>query len=205
MQQNGWFMGGLDRYYTTTDAEAGAMFGAGEAAMKIEGTWFVANADDYFGEDAGNENEWGWVPVPSVSGEADLRPRHRLDLLDQRQLGAPGSGGAVPRLLLLARDPGAAAGQLRLAPAPVDLEGQDLTGVDPGLAEILAALNEAFAANNYGYTTWTFWPPESETYLIEEIEKVWAGDMTAEEYLQGIRSMFDAEREAGAVPPIPER
>ena len=49
-------------------------------------------------------------------------------------------------------------------------------------------MNEAFAANNYGYTTWTFWPPESETYIIEEIEKVWAGDMTAEEYLQGIRT-----------------
>ena len=42
MQQNGWFSGGLDRYYTATDAETGAMFGAGEAAMKIEGTWFLA-------------------------------------------------------------------------------------------------------------------------------------------------------------------
>ena len=66
-------------------------------------------------------------------------------------------------------------------------------------------MNEAFAANNYGYTTWTFWPPKSETYLIEEIEKVWAGEMTAEEYLQGHQEIFDAEREAGAVPPIPER
>ncbi|MDQ3227228.1 MAG: ABC transporter substrate-binding protein, partial [Chloroflexota bacterium] len=92
-----------------------------------------------------------------------------------------------------------------LAPAPVDLEGQDLTGVNPGLAEILAAMNEAFAANNFGYTTWTFWPPESETYLIEEIEKVWAGELTSEEYLQGHQEQFDAEREAGAVPPIPER
>ena len=41
MQQNGWFMGGLDRYYTTMVAEAGAMLGSGEAAMKIEGTWFL--------------------------------------------------------------------------------------------------------------------------------------------------------------------
>ena len=33
-----------------------------------------------------------------------------------------------------------------VVPAAVDLEGQDLTGVNPGQAEILAALNEAFAA-----------------------------------------------------------
>ena len=44
---------------------------------------------------------------------------------------------------------------------------------------------------DYGYTTWTFWPPKSETYLIEEIEKVWAGDMTVEEYLQGLQDIFD--------------
>ncbi|HEX2280879.1 MAG TPA: hypothetical protein VHG52_03860, partial [Thermomicrobiales bacterium] len=78
-------------------------------------------------------------------------------------------------------------------------------GVNPGLSEILAALGEAFAANNYGYTTWTFWPPESETYLIEEVERVWAGEISAEEYLQGHQEVFDREREAGAVPPIPER
>ena len=89
MQQNGWFSGGLDRYYTLTEAEAGSMFGAGEAAMKIEGTWFLESVDDYFGEAAGNENEWGWVPMPSASGEADFRPRHRPDLLDQRQFREP--------------------------------------------------------------------------------------------------------------------
>ena len=44
--------------------------------------------------------------------------------------------------------------------------------MNPGLAGFLAALNEAFAEGNYGYTTWTFWPPESETFLIEEIERV---------------------------------
>jgi hypothetical protein len=41
--------------------------------------------------------------------------------------------------------------------------------------------------------------------LIEEIERVWAGEMTAEEYLQGHQELFDQEREEGTVPPIPER
>jgi raffinose/stachyose/melibiose transport system substrate-binding protein len=205
LQQNGWFSGGLDRYYTLTEAETRAMLGAGEAAMKIEGTWLISGIDQYFGEAAGNENEWGWVPVPSVSGDAifDLgigstvsinansqHPEETAQFLDYYF-----SPETQARLLV----------QCGLVPAAVDLQGQDLTGVNPGLAEILAALNEAFAAGNYGYTTWTFWPPESETFLIEEIERVWAGESTAEEYLQGHQQLFDQEREEGAVPPIPER
>ena len=205
MQQNGWFNGGLDRYYTGTMAEVGSMFGAGEAAMKIEGTWFLSTVGEFFGETAGNENEWGWVPFPSVTGDAifDLgigstwsvnanseRPDETAAFLDYYF-----SPETQARLLV----------NCGLVPAAVSLEGQDLTGVNPGLAEILDAMNAAFAEGNYGYTTWTFWPPESETYLIEEIEKVWAGEMTAEEYLQGHQEIFDEERAAGAVPPIPER
>lgn len=205
MQQNGWFSGGLDRYYTYTEAETGSMLGSGEAAMKIEGSWFLENVNNYFGELAGNENEWGWVPMPSVSGEAifDLGIGQTYSIN-----GNSANPEATAQFLDYYFSPETQARLLvncGVVPAPVDLEGQDLTGVNPGLAEILAALNEAFAANNYGYTTWTFWPPESETYLIEEVERVWAGEITSEEYLQGHQDLFDSEREAGAVPPIPER
>ncbi len=66
-------------------------------------------------------------------------------------------------------------------------------------------MNEAAAANNYGYTTWTFWPPQSDLYIYEEIEKVWAGDLTVEEYLQGLQTLFDQEVAEGAVVPVPAR
>jgi raffinose/stachyose/melibiose transport system substrate-binding protein len=205
MQQNGWFSGGLDRYYTLTEAEAGSMFGSGEAAMKIEGSWFLENVDDYFGEAAGNNNEWGWVPMPSATGDAIFD----LGIGQTYSINANSANpDATAQFLDYYYSPETQARLLAkcgLVPAPVDLTGQDLTGVNPGLEEILAALNKAFAANNYGYTTWTFWPPESETYLIEQVEKVWAGEMTAEEYLQGHQEIFDKERAAGAVPPIPER
>jgi raffinose/stachyose/melibiose transport system substrate-binding protein len=205
MQQKGWFSGGLDRYYTLTEAEAGSMLGSGEAAMKIEGTWFLENVDDYFGEAAGNENEWGWVPMPSVSGETIFA----LGIGQTYSVNANSKNPAgTAQFLDFYYSPETQARLLAncgVVPAAVNLEGQDLSAVNPGLTEILAALNKAFAANNYGYTTWTFWPPESETYLIEQVEKVWAGEMTAEQYLQGHQEVFDKEREAGAVPPIPER
>ena len=72
-------------------------------------------------------------------------------------------------------------------------------------ALIYESLSQASAVNNYGYTTWTFWPPKSDVYIYEEIEKVWAGDMTAEQYLQGLDELFQTELKAGDIPPIPAR
>ena len=42
-------------------------------------------------------------------------------------------------------------------------------------------------------------------YFYEEIDKVWAGQMTTEEYLQGLQDLFQEELTAGDIPPIPER
>ncbi|MBL8129343.1 MAG: extracellular solute-binding protein [Chloroflexia bacterium] len=205
MQQNGWFMGGLDRYYTTTFPEAGAILGAGEAAMNIEGTWFLADEAAYFGEEAGNSNEIGWVPVPSVSGDAifDLGIGNTYSINNNSQ--HKDEAAKFIDFWFSPENQAKLLVECGTVPAAVDLTGQDLTGVNPNLAEILAAMNKAFAEGNYGYTTWTFWPPASETYLIEEIERVWAGEITPEEYLAGHQVKFDAARTAGAVPPIPER
>ncbi len=205
MQQNGWFGGGLDRYYTGTFAEVGSMFGAGEAAMKIEGSWYVSDTPQHFGAEAGNENEWAWVPMPSVSGDAIFDIGIGSTFSINANSANPDAAAKFLDFWFSPENQSKLLVDCALVPAPVNLEGQDLTGVNPGLTEILAAMNKAFAANNYGYTTWTFWPPATETYLIEEIERVWAGEITAEEYLQGHQEKFDQEREEGAVPPIPAR
>ncbi|MFM9106742.1 MAG: ABC transporter substrate-binding protein [Chloroflexota bacterium] len=205
MQKNGWFMGGLDRYYTTTFAEAGAAFGEGEAAMKIEGSWFIEDVANYFGEAAGNENDWGWVPMPSTDGAAIFD----LGIGQTYSVNANSKNvEAAAKFLDYYFSPETQARLLSecgVAAAPVDLSGQDLSAVDSRLTDMLKALQEAYAANNYGYTTWTFWPSETETYLIEEVEKVWAGDITVEEYLAGHQEKFDAEKAAGAIPPLPAR
>jgi raffinose/stachyose/melibiose transport system substrate-binding protein len=91
------------------------------------------------------------------------------------------------------------------APAPVKLEADALDSIDPRIAAIFAALSKANAEGNYGYTTWTFWPPKSDAYIYEEVEKVWAGEMTAAEYLAGLQTLFEEELAEGAIPPLPER
>jgi raffinose/stachyose/melibiose transport system substrate-binding protein len=205
MQQNGWFMGGLDRYYTTTFADADAAFAEGKAAMKIEGTWWISTGPTYWGPDAGNDNDWDWAPVPSKDGQ----PKFDLGIGSTQSINAkseyPDQAAHFLTYFYSAESQAKMLTGCGLAPAPVSIPQDLLTGLDSRHAAILDALNQASSANNYGYTTWTFFPPKTETYLIETIEKVWAGDMTTEEYLQGIQDQFDEEMAAGDIPPIPAR
>jgi raffinose/stachyose/melibiose transport system substrate-binding protein len=205
MQQNGWFMGGLDRYYTTTEATAFAMLGEGEAAMKIEGTWAVSNLNTYFGEEAGNDNEWDWVPVPSTSGEAifDLGIGSTYSI--NRNVEDPEAAIEFLTYYFSPEVQATQAVECDVVPAPVTIEAEALEGLDPRYASMLEQMNAASEAGDYGYTTWTFWPPRSDVYIYEEVESVWSGDITVEEYLQGLQTIFDEELEAGDIPPIPER
>jgi raffinose/stachyose/melibiose transport system substrate-binding protein len=205
MQQNGWFVGGLDRYYTTSDADASATLAEGDAAMKIEGSWWVADAGLFFGEEAGNDAEWDWVPMPSASGEAifDLGIGSTYSINAKTEYPRE-----TAEFLTYFTSPDIQA-QLAVecgrAPAPVNLEADSLSDLDPRYSRMLQSLTEASQANNYGYTTWTFWPPKSDLYIFEEVERVWGGEITVEEYLQGLQTLFDREKAAGDIPPIPER
>lgn len=205
MQQDGWFMGGLDRYYTTTTADTMATLADGDAAMKIEGTWAISDLNTYFGEEAGNDNEWDWVPMPSTSGEAiydlGIGSTYSVNQNSKNQEAAAEFLG----YLFSPEVQGRLAVECGVTPAPVTLPENALDGLDPRYAAILQDMNASSEAGDYGYTTWTFWPPRAETYLIDNIEKVWAGDMTAEEYLAGMQQIFDEERASGDIPPLPER
>ncbi len=202
MQANDWFMGGLDRYYTTPSAETASALAYGDAAMKIEGTWFQTNAEIYFAESG---QEWDWVPMPSTDGTEI----YDLGIGSTYSINANSKYPAeTADFLNFYFSP---ATQARLvvgcgsAPAPVTIPAESLTGLDARRARVIERLSTAAAANNYGYTTWTFFPPKTEVYLYEEIEKVWAGDMTVEEYLQGAQDIFAAEFAAGGNPPVPAR
>ena len=201
-QQNGWFMGGLDRYYTTPSDDASAAIAYGDAAMKIEGSWFVTDALTFF-EESGQE--WDWVPMPSTSGEAiyDLGIGSTFSINK-----ASKNADAAAEFLTSYFSPETQA-QLTvdcgLSPAPVAITSDMLSGVDPRQARLIEDLNRASEENNYGYTTGTFWPPKTEVYLYEQIEKVWAGDLTVEDYLEGLQKLFDQELQAGDIPPVPER
>ncbi|MBE3143412.1 MAG: hypothetical protein IMZ61_05735 [Planctomycetes bacterium] len=80
-----------------------------------------------------------------------------------------------------------------------------LTELDPRRARAITELAEASANNNFGYTTWTFFPPKPNTYLNDEVEKVWGGTITSKKYLQDIQKLFEEDKAAGNIIPVPAR
>lgn len=205
MQQNGWFSGGLDLYYTSDGPTRQAAFGAGEAAMNIEGTWFFGGIEQYFGEEAGNENDWDWVAVPSVSGE-DI---FTIGIGNTSSINASSEHpDEAAEFLAYYFSPEVQSNLLAecgKAPAPVNLDADAMDGIDPRVARAFADFAAASNEGGFGYTTWTFWPPRSDVYIYEEIELVWDGQITAEEYLVGLNDIFAEELADGDIPPLPAR
>ena len=191
MQQNGWFMGGLDRYYTATFAEADAMFGDGEAAMKIEGTWCIAERREHTSARTPATTTTGTgCRCPSATGDAifDLGIGRRYSINAHSRASGRRPRSSSTTTSRRRRRPSCWS-KCGLAPAPVDLDRTGLTGVDPRAAHSRGA-ERCVRRQQLRLHDLDLLAPKTETYLIEEIEKVWAGDMTVEEYLQGIRTQL---------------
>lgn len=205
MQQNGWFGGGLEFYYTNDEPTRMAAFGAGESAMNIEGTWRFGNIDNYFGEAAGNENEWDWVPVPSSSGDpifdVGIGSTWSINAVSQH----PNEAAQFLTYYFSAETQSSLLAECGKAPAPVNLDADAMDGIDPRIASAFADFGAASNEGGFGYTTWSFWPPRSDVYIYEEIERVWDGQITVEDYLQGLNDLFQEELADGDIPPLPAR
>ena len=200
----GWFMGGLDSYFTKTWDEQWAALGTGEAGMTIQGTWMFPgmSIEDYF-KDTGNT--WDWLPMPRKAGE----PVFDIGL---------GSAWAINKY---SKHPDEAAEFLDMwfqpelqiellktscvAPAAVVVPESATADLDPRVSAVYKAMNEAFASGNYGYTTWTFWPPELQLYMQKGLEDVYNDTLTVEDFLKGTDEIMKKELEAGNAPPIPSR
>jgi raffinose/stachyose/melibiose transport system substrate-binding protein len=205
MMQKGYWMGSPQNFLAADFATFHAAFGAGDAAMNLEGTWFYNTVDEFFGEATEHGNDWDWVPFPSATGEAmynigiggtqsinqaSEHPREAAEFLTYY------FSPEVQSNLLT---------QCQFAVAPIRIDTSQLSGIDERMAAVYADFAKASDEGRYGYTTWTFFPPKTDQFIFEELEKVWVGDMTAEEYMAGIDSQFQEELEAGETLPIPDR
>jgi raffinose/stachyose/melibiose transport system substrate-binding protein len=204
-QQKGWYMGGLEFYYTTAWDDFHVANATGEAAMNIEGTWSAVDINEtYFTEETGG-NEWDWIPVPSASGADifDIGMGHTYSINKASEV--PWEAGEFLNYLYSPEVQSTRFSECGLAPAPVKLPAGSLQGVDPRIGKIFEDFSAASDAGNYGYTTWTFFPPKTDVYIYEEIERVWAEEITPKEFMEGLNELFEEEFAAGEIPPIPER
>jgi raffinose/stachyose/melibiose transport system substrate-binding protein len=87
-----------------------------------------------------------------------------------------------------------------------DLPPELLKGIGyPLFEKTIAGLHEAFSKGSYGYTTWTFFPNATNSYVMEGIEQVWLNRISSETYLDRLQAAFAPELKEGKVPPLPPR
>ncbi len=208
--QRGWFGGSREKFFSNGFDALHADFGDGKAAMNIEGSWFMASAVDFFGQKAGNENEWDWAPLPPMESGVP-QELYALGIGSTISVNARSGNtdGAASFIDYLVADKKRAADYMAAIPsafnAPLPFEDGDFPGsMDERVHRQLVSLSQATDKGNFGYTNWTFWPSKSTVYIQEEIQKVLTGDMTAAAYCQGLADVFDEERKEGLVPKIIE-
>ena len=204
-QQNNWWMGGKEFYYTTTFDDMHASIAAGEGAMSMEGSWAMNSYHETHFAESATKNDWGWFPIPTSNGDT----LYTLGMGDTSSINAksahPQEAAEYLDYVFSADVQAKALSACGKAPAPIKIPEGTITGLEPRIASMFEALSKAAVSGQYGYTTWTFFPPKTDVYIYEEIEKVWAGDMTPEEYMVGLNTLFQSELAAGDIPKIPDR
>jgi len=204
----GWFSGSRENYYTLQYADIWGALGDGTAAMQMVGTWGFLHVRTYF---EGTGNEWAWAPLPPL--REGVQPDYALGIGSSLSINAatPHPDAAAEVLNWLYSNPQRIARLLSAIGGgeyvvPVRLTPEDFPPeTDPRLIDALTAFAATFEEGHYGYTTWTFWPPATEQYIITGMEQVWNGEITPEEYCAEQQRLFEQDLAAGNVPPIPPR
>lgn len=194
-------------YFSLTGEQAFAQIATGKAGMMPSGTWNFTYIPTYF---PANHAEAGFIPFPSA--QAGTPPVYPLGVGSTFSIAASSKNpdGAATVIDYIFNDKFYSAintvwqGEWNL---PLnDLSRVKLGGnVIPLYSETMKNLAAAVQANHYGYTSWTFLPPATDTWLVNGIEQVWLGQLSVKDYLATFNTTFQQEKAAGKVPTIPPR
>lgn len=209
--QNGWFGGSVQKYFSNGLDSLHSQFGEGGAAMNMEGSWFMSEISGFFGQAAGNANEWNWGPLPSLGADVPF-PLFELGIGGTLSINrrAQDPDAAARYINWLFSDPERTAGWMADVPGlfdlPIPLGREDFpTSMDERNIGVYESLGNATAEGNFGYVTWTFWPPKTDLFIYEGMEEVITGKMSPAEYCEELDATVREERAAGEVPPIISR
>jgi raffinose/stachyose/melibiose transport system substrate-binding protein len=207
----GWIGGSVEKYFAVPSQEIGANFGKGKVAMVPQGNWFMSQVGQYFGAKAKNENDWDWMPTPP------LRPEVKAGMMP---LGIGGSfaineasknkDAAAEYLNWYYGDKTAALKRMADVPAtyniPIDFADSDVPStIDPRSGRVLTEVNKAVAAGDYGFVTWTWWPPKTDVFVYEGLEQVLTGKLTPADYCKQLDQRFTEEKADGNLPTLPAK
>jgi len=87
-----------------------------------------------------------------------------------------------------------------------DLSSVDTTGMghlSKSFVQVAQSVAEAVNAGNFGYYSNVFFPAATQQHIVN-IENIWYGVVSVEQYLQEMDKEFEVEFNKGLVPPIPQ-
>ncbi|MDA4893160.1 ABC transporter substrate-binding protein [Microbacterium resistens] len=167
-------------------------------------------ASNYFNDDAGNTGDLGFMAFPTINPDLPS-PYYTLGTtasLSINEASKNKDGAALVIDYMMSDDftqrmneswPGYWAVPLK----EFDLDPADFGGLSrpfvTAMQETIAGVNEG----NYGYFAGTFFPPATAA-AFTDIDSVWLGNTSAQDFLAGIQQTFDDEKAKGLVPPLPE-
>lgn len=209
MLKDWWDKGyfGGQNYYSMTQEQAFTFMATGRSAMCPMGTWALGWIPESFGKTG---QELGWAPMPKLSDQVDY-PVFGIGVGGHIAINAAckDKDDAADLLNMLTepevigplsvRWPGGWDVPL-LATAKIEGSKYDQMGQD-----IRAATAAATKNNTYGYLPWSFWPPKTDDYMKATIEEVWLGQITPQDFCDGVNEVFQGELAAGTVKSLPPR
>lgn len=203
--KKGWFGGSVEDYFTNKFSTLYEQLASGKAGAMISGTWEFPYLPAYFGEQAGNEADWDWAAIPALGDDV---PNDVWDLAIGQSAGinsnAHNVDNAANFLNFLTTDKKAilqALVKMNAAPPPINIERSDFgPDADERIVRLYTTLSNA---KTIGYPVWTFFPQQTETYIIDYFERVIVGDLSPADYCAGIQKRFARELAAGRVPQAP--
>lgn len=205
--QKGWFGGGVKEYFTNRFDALNTRFAKGEIAYDIVGSWAFGDMRSFFdGKTGAGPDAWDWAPLPSF-GDAAPQNLYTLSVGGTYSINADSEkpDQAADFLTWLMSDPqriAEAVADVAFQPYPLNFSAEDFPAeTDERIRRLYV---DMAAAKDFGYVTWTFWPPKSDVYVYEEMDKVLTGKITPKEYCAGLDEVFAEELEANKVPPIPK-
>lgn len=167
-------------------------------------------ASNYFSDKAGNTEDLGFMAFPTINPDLPS-PYYTLGTtasLSINEASKNKDGAAMVIDYMMSDDfakqmnetwPGYWAVPLK----DFDLDAADYDGLSGPFVTAMQHTIEGVNAGNYGYFAGTFFPPATAA-AFTDIDSVWLGNTTAEQFLQNVQKVFDDEKAKGLVPPLPE-
>ena len=190
--QKGWFG---KNYFSLTGDQQALLLAKGEAGMAPNGTFSFDNMVAAFKQTG---QELGVAAIPSLR-EGVPYPLYAVGTGSTMSINK-NSANPMPTAFLdylysddfydrISKD---WPGDWNLPLTSIN-EAKLAKNVSPLFATTFANFAKAVGEGAYGYTTWTFWPPATEDYLIHGIEQVWLDQISTEDYLKKMEEIFTKE------------